>query len=194
MDGSRKYGTQYRDFRTDHLNRYRFAAEYLQGGVVLDAACGCGYGARILDEMGYTVTGADIEPEAIAWAKEYFGGPDFAVCDIEKMLPVGEYDSVVSFETLEHLQHPDAALTNFRLVAKRLIASVPNEEVWPFEADHFSDDAYPHQRHYTPQQFESLLTSCGWDVVDRFTQINNRKPDTAVIDGTHGRFLIYVCS
>ena len=62
MDGSRKYGTQYRDFRTDHLNRYRFAAEYLQGGVVLDAACGCGYGARILDKIASPFPPPHISP------------------------------------------------------------------------------------------------------------------------------------
>ena len=193
MDRTRKYGTQYRDFRTDHLNRYRFAAEYLEGGSVLDAACGCGYGAKLLDEAGYVVTGTDIFDSAILWAKEYFPGPDYAVCDIESRLPIGDYDAVASFETLEHLVNPERALINFRLVAKRLIASVPNEDVWPFDKEHFASDDYPHQRHYTPRQFEQLLESAGWEVVDRFTQEGNRKPHTQVVEGTHGKFIIYGC-
>ena len=173
----------------DHIARYGFAERTIPWSVsVLDLACGCGYGSQILSDKGRKVTGIDIEKEAIEYAKAHYPGPTYEVGKAEEV--TGEYDFAVSFETIEHLEKPSLFLE--RLKAKHLIASVPNEVWYPFKPDQFSTDKYPHRRHYTPEQFEELLASCGYMVEERHCQVT--KQVWPVCHGTDGAFLIYVCS
>jgi hypothetical protein len=70
-----------------------------------------------------------------------------------------------------------------------LIASVPNEEKYPFSAEKFAKDKYPHKRHYTPKQFEELLNSSGYEVTEKFCQADKHGD---IKPGTEGRFLIFI--
>lgn len=167
-----------------HLARYEFAREIVRGRV-LDCACGIGYGTDMLPNA----TGVDIDSGAIADAMENFKG-DFICGDLMKRPWKGTFDWVVSFETIEHLKNDVAALNIFRDAADYLICSVPNENEYPFNADNFKKDTYPHQRHYTPEELETVLRASGWTVKSRHTQLGKNTP---VIDGTDGMFLIYVC-
>ena len=168
--------------------RYAVAVIYARGRI-LDAACGCGYGSSMLEQKG-TVTGVDQSEEAIAWANKYFPGPTYVKGKIEEV--EGEYETVVSLETIEHLEDPTPALKAFRKVCVgRFIASVPNETLYPFRAEVFAKDAPPHYRHYTPEQFEDFLAGHGFTTKRKFAQVS--KQDPMPIEGTEGRFLIYVC-
>lgn len=190
-DQTRQFGP-IETIRADHINRYLFAAGYLQkklprGARVLDAACGCGYGSWLLHGAGFDVTSVDISEEAIAYAKEQYQGPTYhqkSVYEID-----GQWDAIVSFETLEHLDRPEALLA--RVKAPILIASVPNENLYPFVAENFAGDSSPHLRHYTPDQFSILIESSGRRVVERFCQKTKIPGD--VEPGTDGKFIIYVC-
>lgn len=155
---------------------------------MLDLACGCGYGSRILYDAGLAVTGIDADKAAIEHAHKHFGGPMFLHGRAETLR--GEYDALVSLETLEHLDNPAAVLNQVR--APVLVASVPNEELYPFDAAKFAADDYPHKRHYTPKQFADLLEGAGYKVQERWCQID--KHSHAVVRGTHGRFLVYVAT
>jgi len=182
-DHTRQYGPIH-SIRRDHLQRYFFAAERLKGKRVLDLACGCGYGSWLLHEAGNEVTGVDIEPEAIAYAKKHYQGPSY-LCQAGEETK-GEWDALVTFETLEHLDKPEAVLA---IQAPLVIASVPNEERFPFRAEKFSGDKYPHKRHYTPMEFDLLLNEAGYGVTERWCQ-KDKHGD--VVEGTDGMFLIYV--
>lgn len=58
--------------RHQHEARYNWAAERVQGCIVLDAACGTGYGAKRLIEHGArSVTGFDLAAEAVEAARQY---------------------------------------------------------------------------------------------------------------------------
>ncbi len=188
-DASRQYGYSIDKIRLDHVNRYKFAASLLTGDV-LDAACGIGYGSRILHDSGCRVTGIDIDEKAIASAKKHYHGPEYICCDVRDCF-LGKFNAVVSFETLEHLEKPEIALKFFRESAQNLVASVPNEAHYPFIAKNFEWDDYPHFRHYRPHEFEGLLLSCGWNVLSRHCQ---KGKHSAVMDGTDGMFIIYVCA
>ena len=184
----RQYGTL-DEIRPDHLRRYIFAAEYLekilpQGARVLDSACGCGYGSWLLHGAGFDVTGVDIAEEAISYAEKNYQGPKYVQKDCYQI--EGSWDAVVTFETLEHLDRPEAFLAN--LQTPLLIASVPNENMMPFYAERFVDDKYPHIRHYTPDQFTVMLNR---PVLERFCQRSKTPGD--VEPGTDGLFLIYIC-
>jgi len=183
LDQTRQCGP-IKSIRRDHTQRYQFAAERLKGKRVLDLACGCGYGSWILHQSGNEVTGVDIEPEAIAYAKEHYQGPTY-ICQAGEETK-GSWDVLVSFETLEHLERPQDVLA---IGAKTLIASVPNEERYPFKAENFSGDKYPHQRHYTPEEFQKLLESAGYQVVEWFCQ-KDKKGD--IVPGSDGMFLLAI--
>ena len=167
-----------------HKARYDFAVSRVSG-FVLDAACGVGYGSKMMDEVA-DVTGIDTCPEAIDYAREHWAGPNYILHDIETWEPQ-KFDWVVSFETIEHLERPELALSAFR-ASDKLIISTPNEEKTPFKPEKHLGD-YPHQRHYTPDEFEALLTGAGWKVKERLGQEKKMSPVTRC----SGVFLVWVC-
>lgn len=61
----------------EHLDRYAFAAKCLEPGWrVLDAACGSGYGTELLCQAAAAVTGLDVDPAAIEFARENHRTPN----------------------------------------------------------------------------------------------------------------------
>lgn len=168
-----------------HKARYRFAVSRVEG-FVLDAACGVGYGSYMLSYKA-DVTGVDIEPEAIAYAEEHYAGPTYKVADVCEYQ--GEFDWVVSFETIEHIADPDGALKNFRKEAQNLIISSPNQEHNKFKVENTQGAKYPHLRHYTPDEFEKLLNLNGWKVTEKWGQT---KKKSEVSRGT-GPFMVWIC-
>ncbi len=185
IEGERQVATTLKDIRRDHIARYEFAANRLKGKRVLDCACGVGYGSKILAETS-NVKAADIDPEAIAYAKEHYAHEKVVhvISDASVVGPFTGYDAVVSFETIEHLEDPLPALERFAKTAKTLIASVPNESVYPYE-----DNIKFHYRHYTAEQFEDLLNRAGYEVQEWHGQIG---PESDVEPNIQGRTLIVV--
>ena len=189
MDASRQWVKSTHSARPDHWKRYELAAKYASGRV-LDAACGCGYGSKILLGSADVVVGVDSSAQAIQWALEHFEGPVFTEGRIEEEPWTGKFETVVSFETLEHIREPKEALQAFRRsCVGKLIASVPNEENYPFVAENFARDDSPHFRHYRPMEFEDLLLGCGFRNIKWFHQ-KDKKGD--IHEGTGGIFLIAV--
>ena len=153
-NGERQVAPTVEQIRADHVARYRWAARTLKPrSHVLDLACGCGYGAHILAEAGHRVVAMDREAEAIAYAEQHYAHPNitYRVADAQDGGALPLVDAVVCFETLEHLEHPGILLNRFRGVAPVLLASVPNEEKFPFRGYKF------HHRHYTAEEFDLSL-------------------------------------
>lgn len=92
-----------------HVARYRFAAQFVeQGAVVLDCACGSGYGSGILASKASGVVGVDKSQEAIDYAQVHHASPKIEYrCEPLEVLylsrVVGSLDAVVTLETLEHV-------------------------------------------------------------------------------------------
>ena len=191
LDQSRQWGTSLREIRRDHVKRYEFASKYAKGRT-LDAACGCGYGSSILHEATQDVVGVDYNSDALSWAKRHFRGPNYIYGRIEESPWEGKFETIVSLETIEHIQNPKEALKAFwRACVGKLVVSVPNEDRYPFYPEKFKDDDSPHFRHYRPYELEELLRECGFEVVERFCQVSKHLPD--LVPGTDGAFLVYVC-
>lgn len=164
----RLYKSDLDDVRQDHLSRYRWAAERVGGGHVIDAACGCGYGSSIFADHGCKVTAIDVSEVALTYGKKHWDRPSISWVQMdllnEPVLP--EADVVVSFETVEHLKRPKRFLRAAHEAAPRLLLSVPNEAVFPW-----SKAKNPfHCRHYTKDQLEKRLRECGWTVQAWFGQ------------------------
>jgi len=103
------------------------------GSVVLDVGCASGYLARELVARGATaVDGLEYDPEEAEVARStcrrvVVGSVEEPAIVAE--LPDGAYDAIVFADVVEHLRHPEQALTG--LVPKlapggRFVISVPN--------------------------------------------------------------------
>ena len=139
--------------RLFHLDRYEFATGYLKNmhlknPVILDAACGTGYGSDVLKKVNpKQIVGLDISSDAISYASKKYGNErcTFKVCDILKMSDINDclFDAAVSFETIEHIDNPIGFLTNLSRVLKKdgvLVISTPNR--WGLTKDHKFDYNY----------------------------------------------------
>jgi ubiquinone/menaquinone biosynthesis C-methylase UbiE len=97
------------------------------GASILDVGCSAGGYVRLLRARGYRAVGLDLLFDPL-WSQDRvlpcLAGDAVA-------LPVADrsFETVISFETLEHLQQPEAALAEFHRVARRnVILTVPDCE------------------------------------------------------------------
>ena len=181
----RQYGTL-EQIRPDHVRRYLWAASVIPVGArVLDLACGCGYGSWLLHGAGLDVTSIDISQEAIEYAQKHYQGPKYIRQSAEET--TGEYDVLVSFETLEHIPDPVGFLRNIK--AKFVVASVPNETLYPFKKENYVGESFPHLRHYTPTEFGEMLKEGGYTL----EQLNCQRDKAGMVfPGSDGIFLLAV--
>lgn len=130
-----------KDTEIEHLCRYKYAKQFVQGKRVLDAACGSGYGSKMLAESAESVIGMDISEEAIQYAQNNYAAPnvDFIVGSVEK-LPFEDnfFDIIISFETIEHVneQIQNSFLREIKRVLKDdgiLIMSTPDKKLFTDE-------------------------------------------------------------
>lgn len=94
--------------RRRHAERYAVARQFVYGTIV-DLACGCGYGTHILAKNPDVnrAFGIDMSDEAITMAnKEYASDKIEFVCDHIEDVKLGPVDTLVSIETIEHLDNP----------------------------------------------------------------------------------------
>jgi SAM-dependent methyltransferase len=143
--------------RNQHLARYRWAAAGASRLRVLDAACGTGYGSRILLEAGARhVTSMDVSKEA--------SGLAFVRADATR-LPArdGSFDLYVSFETLEHVEDDGALVREARRVLApggRFLCSTPNRDLLSPGLTLRDRPRNPyHVREYSIGEFEALLSA-----------------------------------
>lgn len=103
----------------EHLARYKFALPFCKNKKCLDAACGTGYGTKMI-----LAEGVDVSLEAVEYAvTKYCVRADFY--DLELGLPDDRWDVVTSFETIEHLDNPNAFLSDCANYSSQFIFSIP---------------------------------------------------------------------
>jgi 2-polyprenyl-3-methyl-5-hydroxy-6-metoxy-1,4-benzoquinol methylase len=78
--------------------------------LLLDGACGTGYGSKLLAKAGHKVTGIDFNEQAIAEAKiQYSDNCNFLKANLLDYSNTS-YDAIVSIETLEHFSEEDGSI------------------------------------------------------------------------------------
>ena len=120
----------------EHICRYQYAKQFVANKRVLDAACGTGYGTKILAECAEEVIGMDISSETIAYAiKNYKQVNTRYLIGSVECLPFEDqsFDAIVSFETIEHVNGiiQYSFLNEIKRVLKEdgiLIMSTPNKK------------------------------------------------------------------
>ncbi|PVZ88267.1 hypothetical protein C9426_08750 [Serratia sp. S1B] len=161
MDMLRESGS-----RSDaHVGRYHFATQFIRpGDVVLDAACGLGYGTYVVrsETRARNIIGIDGSGYGIDYANFNFGGDRIVfrqgiLPDCLASIPDNSVDHVLSFETLEHVEDPVAVLAEFwRILTPggRLTCSVPHD--W---SDETGEDPNPFHLHvYDTSRFIDELS------------------------------------
>jgi SAM-dependent methyltransferase len=152
-----------REIWYEHFHRYVLALDWCADMVVLDAACGEGYGSDLLAQKAQSVTGIDLSAEAVNHAQDRYGAREnlqFRVADCTNLpFPDNTFDRVVSFETLEHLAEQNQLLSEFRRVLKpdgSLVLSTPDKAQYS-DAQEFDNEF--HVRELYREEFEVLIKS-----------------------------------
>src|SRR5580765_423439 len=97
-----------------HMDRYAFAIQNAKPGRVLDMACGSGYGAyqmiRSVRLGQCRIIAVDNSVQAIGYEEKHFQDPsiEFICNDAMQFNDEQEFDTIVSLETIEHLENPKA--------------------------------------------------------------------------------------
>ena len=123
----------YNSVLQEHLERYKYACQFVEGKIVLDAACGTGYGTNMIGCSGADyVVGVDLSDSSVVNANKLYGvdNNDYLTCNVN-LLPfkTASIDVVVSFETIEHIPNGERWIDESSRVLKDdglLIISTPN--------------------------------------------------------------------
>lgn len=150
----------YNEITAEHLHRYSIAQNFVDGRKVLDIACGEGYGSQLLSQKAAHVTGVDVDSNIIKKAARKYkkGTLHFLVGDAANIpCPDNDFDVVVSFETIEHLDDQEAALVEMVRVLRSdglLILSTPNKDFR--QKDAIPDNPY-HKKELSSDELKQLL-------------------------------------
>ncbi len=121
----------------EHIRRYTLASNWVQNKVVLDLACGEGYGSSMLAARAKEVIGIDLCKETIAAATRKYA-KNHLTFEVGSMthFPFNggkTFDVIVCFEALEHIQEHEECFSEIKRHLKPgglLILSTPNRPVY----------------------------------------------------------------
>jgi SAM-dependent methyltransferase len=148
-------------------------------GTVLDLGCGPGHWSSFLHSLGVEVTGVDLVPEFIDYARTNFPGPKFRLGSMTDLdFPDESVAGVLSWFSIIHLPPPelDGVLAEFR----RMLAPSGRLVIGFFDSD---DEvaAFDHKVHtayrWPVDEFSARLTKAGFTEFQRIRQQFPDRPD-----------------
>lgn len=116
--------------------RYQWASQNLIGKKILEIGCSNGYGIQFLpSDIQYT--GLDYDSAIIQVAKEqqWNENAQFIHADINTY-PLEQYDTIIAFEVIEHLDNGLEILEKLKKHCKKLLFTVPHNEPKGFWGEH----------------------------------------------------------
>lgn len=140
----------------EHLLRYQAADSLVKGKVVLDIACGSGYGTKLLAQNAKKVYGVDIDKDTVAYAEKHYGAKniEYRVGDGESIpLEDNSVDVVITFETIEHIKDYKRFMDEVRRVLKPdglAVVSTPNDL-------EFAEGNHYHLHEFTYDELKDML-------------------------------------
>jgi len=150
-----------------HLQADRwYTTQKYAGHEVLDVGCANGIYVQELLNMGHKVIGVDLLPY-----DEWSYLPNTIVLSDARNLPFADnsFDTIISFETLEHVPDPETALAEYhRICTKNIIISVPNCDL-PDIMSHSGLTFYhyidrTHVNFFTPTSLKEMVENQGFKV------------------------------
>lgn len=129
--------------RKRHVERYGMIRQWCYG-VVVDCACGCGYGTYMISKNPEVncVYGVDNSQDAINWAKNNFqeSNVNFVTSDLKRFDLDEKLDVMVSIETIEHIKNLEEYIQFVkRLSPQLLILSYPSKRSTHYNKYHYHD-------------------------------------------------------
>lgn len=192
-DGERLMVSTMEKVAFNHVARYEWAireADKLGAKTAIDAACGIGYGSKLMAEHGFTVTAVDRDQDAADYQKKFSDPAVTFIRSTCEEIELPKADIGVSIETVEHIQDDIGWLKKLRAACKNLIVTVPNQDVIPFRPEIHRH----HMRHYTKGQLIRVLKEAGWEPMHWATQYEKWNRDRAYMrPGDDGMTLGVVC-
>ena len=76
---------------------------------VLDIGCGKGFFLKVMSDRGHQVTGVDLSPERIQFARDVYGLQDVHNLDFSQLvdhLCPGSFDAITLWDVIEHVEEP----------------------------------------------------------------------------------------
>lgn len=149
---------------------------------ILDAGCGLGGTAQYIHENGWgKVTGIDIEPESIAYAKDHYSINQFFTCDVTATADLfkdAKFDIICLFNSFYAFQDQKSALTSLSKISAQkgqlaifdYSTSSPLNTSLFYSTGTFSTETFKPVMVY---EIEQLLNSANWSllsIVDITTQ------------------------
>ena len=195
--GERQIAPNLSLIRKDHISRYSFATELIKPNEkILDFACGIGYGSFLIAESSISaeITACDISMEALDYARKNFkrSNIDYQQNDCDKpTLPANYFDTVVSFETIEHLKNPKKFICSlFKCLRPggKIFISCPNQDIEPFDRKKYRF----HFKHYKESEIRKILVDSGFENILFYSQKNSR--NYKVKKGPNGKYMITTAS
>jgi SAM-dependent methyltransferase len=151
------------------VTRYKWASENLIGKKILEIGCSDGYGIQFFPtDIEYT--GVDYDPIIVDVAKEQDWGynAQFFHSDINKF-ELEQYDTVVAFEVIEHLDNGIEVVERLKKHCKRLLITVPMNEPVGFWGPHHKLHGL-NESHFPGFEFK-YINEAG-DILDSSAEIN----------------------
>lgn len=150
------------------------------GESILDVGCGLGPYVERLTKVGRTCIGVDLDPEAVARARE-LGRDVHRMSAYSLAFRDASFDSVIMIETLEHLADYEQALAEAARVARRtIVVTVPDIAVLPLMSKrqvvpwHLLEAT--HLNFFTPQTLQKVLlrfaASCRVSRLGKFFEVD----------------------
>ena len=137
-------------------------------GVVMEVGCGTGVISSYLAGRGYDVIAVDVCPDMLglaeAIARSYGVRVDFRQADLLEITLDVQVEVAFNHGVMEHFTDPQLKILfgNIMTMAERMVFSVPS--------NHFTEDqkVFGDERLMEIRQWECILRSNGFDIVDRF--------------------------
>ena len=124
----------WKKYSARHIQLYEYFRDFYKDKVVLDLACGVGYGSDIIKSYNAKeVVGLDISAEAISYAKTNYLDPSihFFEMDYQEVSSLGKkFDLIISIETIEHIHGQSNFISKMCEVLNQnglLICTTPNK-------------------------------------------------------------------
>lgn len=150
------------DLWSEHLARYAFARRFAQGKRVLDAGCGTGYGAAEMALVAENVTGIDIAPDAVAYARKHYPLKNlhFLAGSCLALPFAGEsFGLIAAFEVIEHLGEYRTFLAECGRTLRReglFVVSTPNKTYYSETRAEAGANLY-HEHEFEAEEFAEEL-------------------------------------
>ena len=130
----------------------------------LEIGCGTGdFIQQILENDRLSITGSEIYLKGLIYAKRNLPSVDFIQLDVTRGIVDEQFDIIVAFDVLEHIEDDMAAISNIHRMLCRdgvFIASVPQYMyLWSG-----LDDLVKHKRRYSRRELVTKMRTAGFAV------------------------------